>query len=68
MIKITKTTAVIMLWAFLGIIYFPIYVAMWLLRIIARLLLSIAYFGTLEGKMGKNVLKSIFSITYERTF
>lgn len=68
MIKVTKATATIMLWMFIGIIYFPIYVFMWLLRIVARLLLSIAYFGTLNGKMGKNVLKSIFSFTYERTF
>lgn len=68
MIKISKATAKIMLWMFIGIMYFPIYILMWMLRIVARLLLSIAYFGTFESKMGKNVFKSIFSFTYERTF
>lgn len=65
MIKLTSKT---ILFVLIGLIYFPIYVSMWVLRIVARLLLSIAYYGTLERKMGKNVFKSIFSFTYEKTF
>ena len=63
-----KITAKLCLFALIGIIYFPIYLCAWLLRIVARFLLSIAYFGTLDGAMGKEVFKSLFSIEYERTF
>lgn len=59
--KVTKLTAFVILWITLGIIYSPIYVAAWLLRIIARFLLAISYFGLLRGKMGCQVFKSLFS-------
>lgn len=52
----------------IGLIYLPVYISAWLLRIVARILLAIAYFGTLNGRMGVAVLKSIFSFDYERTF
>lgn len=59
--KITKLTGFVILWIILGVIYSPIYVAAWLLRLVARFLLSISYFGLLQGKMGRQVFKSLFS-------
>lgn len=58
----------LVIWSLIGLIYLPVYVCAWLLRVIARLLLAIAYYGTLNGKMGNAVLKSIFSFDYERNF
>lgn len=55
-------------WAIIGLIYLPVYLSAWLLRIVARLLLAIAYYGTLNGRMGTDVLKSIISFDYERNF
>lgn len=66
--RTTKITAKLCLFALLGLIYLPVYICAWLLRIVARFLLSIAYFGTLDWAMGKEVFKSLFSIEYERTF
>lgn len=59
--KITKLTGFVILWIILGVIYSPIYIAAWLLRLVARFLLSISYFGLLQGKMGCQVFKSLFS-------
>lgn len=58
----------LIIWTIIGLIYLPAYISAWLLRIVARILLAIAYFGTLNGRMGVAVLKSIFSFDYERTF
>lgn len=58
----------LIIWTLIGLMYLPVYISAWLLRIIARILLAIAYFGTLNGRMGIAVLKSIFSFDYERTF
>ena len=58
----------LIIWIIIGLIYLPVYISAWLLRIVARILLAIAYFGTLNGRMGVAVLKSIFSFDYERTF
>ena len=58
----------LIIWTLIGIIYLPVYISAWLSRIVARILLAIAYFGTLNGRMGVAVLKSIFSFDYERTF
>ena len=58
----------LIIWILIGLIYLPVYISAWLLRIVARILLAIAYFGTLNGRMGVAVLKSIFSFDYERTF
>ena len=58
----------LIIWTLIGLIYLPVYISAWLLRIVARILLAIAYFGTLNGRMGIAVLKSIFSFDYERTF
>ena len=58
----------LIIWTLIGLIYLPVYISAWLLRIVARILLVIAYFGTLNGRMGVAVLKSIFSFDYERIF
>ena len=58
----------LIIWTIIGLIYLPVYISAWLLRIVARILLAIAYYGTLNGRMGVAVLKSIFSFDYERTF
>lgn len=58
----------LIIWTIIGLTYLPVYISAWLLRIVARILLAIAYFGTLNGRMGVAVLKSIFSFDYERTF
>lgn len=47
-------------WVFAGLIYSPVFIAAWLLHIVARFLLSISYFGLLNAKMGQDVFKSIF--------
>lgn len=56
------------MWMLIGILYVPFYLMFWVLRAFARLLLSIAYAGTLEGEAATRVFKSIFSFNYERTF
>lgn len=58
----------LIIWTIIGLIYLPVYISAWLLRIVARILLAIAHFGTLNGRMGVAVLKSIFSFGYERIF
>lgn len=50
----------IITWALIGLMYLPVFIAAWLLHIVARLLLSISYFGMLNASMGKDVFKSIF--------
>lgn len=44
------------------ILYIPFYVIGWVLRIVARFLLSISYFLMLQFIEGKNVFKSIFKL------
>lgn len=66
--KTVKYTAKTILWVSIGALYFPIYLIMWLLRIIARILLAIAYFGTFEYRMAAEVFLSVFSRDYERHF
>ena len=50
----------IITWALVGLVYLPVFIAAWLLHIVARLLLSISYFGMLNASMGRDVFKSIF--------
>ena len=45
----------------LGAIYFPVFCSAYLLKILAKLLLSISYYGVLNPRMGTAVLKSIFN-------
>ena len=50
----------IITWALVGLLYFPVFFAAWLLHIIARLLLAISYFGLLNPSKGKDVFNSLF--------
>ena len=56
-----RTLLFVLTWALIGIMYFPIFLAAWLLHIVARILLGISYFGMLNSKMGRDILKSIFN-------
>lgn len=47
-------------WFIVGLIYFPIFFIAWVLHVIARLLLSISYLGMLNGRIAKDIFKSIF--------
>lgn len=47
------------LWLILGYIYYVIYTLSWLLHKVARLLLAISYFGMLNKRMAKDILKSL---------
>lgn len=47
-------------WRILEVIYFPVYIAFWLSHKIARFILAISYFGMLEGRIAKDILKSLF--------
>ena len=59
-----KTNLYLALWALLGILYFPLFFAFWLLHVIARLLLALAYLGMLKGQIAKRVFESIFETNY----
>lgn len=48
------------LWRYVGVLYFPIYLLAWILHEIARLVLAIAYFGLLNKRTGKDIIKSVF--------
>lgn len=48
------------LWRYVGVLYFPIYLLAWVLHKIARLVLAISYFGMLEKRVGKDIIKSLF--------
>lgn len=50
----------LVVWTLLGLIWFPVYVSAWLLHIVARILLAIAYLGLLNGSRAKDVFKSLF--------
>ncbi len=48
------------LWRALGLAYYPVYAAAWLLHKGARLLLALAYFGMLRGQEAKDIVKHLF--------
>lgn len=50
----------IIVWTLLGLVYAPVFIAAWLLHVASRLLLSISYFGMLNGSRGRDVFKSLF--------
>lgn len=56
----TKLTLLTIFSIVTGILYSPIYIIAWIIRIIARLLLAIAYFGLLQFSMGKDIFISLF--------
>ena len=43
-----------------GLIYFPIFLCAWALHKVARFALAISYFGMLEGRMGKDIIRHLF--------
>lgn len=49
------------IWKAISFIYFPIYIAFWLLHKIARIFLAISYFGMLEKQMGKDIISNLFN-------
>ena len=58
--KRNKPMFFIITWTLLGLMYLPIFISAWLLHVVARLLLSISYFGMLNRQRGKDVFMSIF--------
>jgi hypothetical protein len=58
--KSNRPMLFILVWTLAGLCYAPVFIAAWLLHIVARLLLSIAYFGMLNGQRGRDVFKSLF--------
>ena len=62
----TKEKLLVFLYAVVGILYFPFYLLAWLLRIVSRFFLALSYFGMLEGRKGKDVIKTLFSIYVEK--
>lgn len=49
-----------LVWFFVGFIYFPMYLTAWILHIVARLLLAIAYLLMLQPRVARNVFSSVF--------
>lgn len=49
------------IWATLGVVYVPVYVASWLLHKVARLLLAISYLGMLEKQISKDIISNLFN-------
>lgn len=45
----------------LGIIYYPVYAAAWILHKIARLILAICYFLMFKWRMGADIIKTLFA-------
>ena len=43
----------------LGVLYFPVYVAFWLLHKITRFVLAITYIGLLKWQIAKSIFKSL---------
>ena len=50
------------LWAMLGLLYFPIFLAFWLLTYIVRVALAICYAGQLDFKHAKDIIRTTFSL------
>lgn len=61
-----KQNMLIILYMIVGALYFPLYLFAWLLRIVSRFFLALSYFGMLEGRKGKDVIKTLFSIYVEK--
>lgn len=61
-----KQNMLIILYTIVGALYFPLYLFAWLLRIISRFFLALSYFGMLEGRKGKDIIKTLFSTYVER--
>lgn len=66
--KKVKDTAKYITWVLLGVAYFPIYFAFWVLRFVSRFVLAVSYYGTFNPFMGYRIMKTLFSKDYERNF
>lgn len=66
--KKVKDTAKYITWVLLGVAYFPIYFAFWVLRFVSRFVLAVSYYGTFNPFMGYRVMKTLFSKDYGRNF
>lgn len=49
------------IWSVLGVCYIPIYILSLVLHKVARLLLAVSYFGMLDYRTGKDILKYMFT-------
>lgn len=49
------------IWNALGVCYVPVYILSWLLHKVARLVLAVSYFGMLDYRTGKDILKYMFT-------
>lgn len=61
-----KQRMLIILYMIVGALYFPLYLFAWLLRIVSRFFLALSYFGMLEGRKGKDIIRTLFSIYVEK--
>ena len=61
-----KQNMFIILYAIVGTLYFPLYLFAWLLRIVSRFILALSYFGMLDGRKGKDIIKTLFSTYVEK--
>lgn len=50
----------------LYVLYTPIYLLSWLLHEVARVLLAISYFGLLDFRRGKDIIKHLFKNIWEK--
>lgn len=60
-LKISKQAMITALCFIVGFLWSPVFISAWCLRIVARFLLAISYFGLLNGKMGKDIITSLFT-------
>ena len=56
----------IIFYTIIGALYFPLYLFAWLLRIVSRFFLALSYFGMLDGRKGKDIIKTLFSTYVEK--
>lgn len=50
------------IWQILSWCYYPFYLLFWVLHIVARLLLALAYLGLLEKHKAKDIWKSLWRL------
>lgn len=48
----------------IGLAYYPIYAAAWILHKVARLVLALCYFLMFKWRMGSDIIKTLF-VKYE---
>lgn len=47
-------------WAVVGVLYYPVYAVAWLTHKIARLVLAICYFLMFNKRMALDIIKNLF--------